>query len=105
MKSNVTPQQSGEPLLTAEEAWQDYQSLKIALAEGTAGSTDQQSWLELPPNVWMLVRELIAAGVCQDEREVITRAVQAFFVAVSPQRAQRHRVLQEAKEKYESTRG
>jgi hypothetical protein len=33
-----------KPLLTAEEAWQDYQSLKIALGE--KGTTpDAQQWL------------------------------------------------------------
>jgi len=39
---------SQELLLTPEEAWQDYQSLKIALAE-EAGGSDAQQWLELPP--------------------------------------------------------
>jgi len=89
-----------EPLLTPEEAWQDYQSLKIALAE-EVGGPDVQQWLELPPNVSALVRELVAAGVCQDERDVIVRAVETFFVAVSPRHAQRYRILQEAKIRYE----
>jgi len=90
-----------EPLLTPEEAWQDYQSLKIALAE-EVGGPDVQQWLELPPNVSALVRELVAAGVCQDERDVIVRAVETFFVAVSPQQAARYRILQEARAKYEA---
>jgi len=59
-----------EPLLTPEEAWQDYQPLKIALAE-EAGRPDARQWLELPPNISVLVRELVAAGVCRDERDVI----------------------------------
>ena len=89
MKSVITSESIEEPLLTAEEAWQDYQSLKIALSEeGTTPGAQQ--WLDLSPDVWVLVRELVAAGVCQDEREVITRAVEAFFVAVSPERAGRH---------------
>jgi len=74
-----------EPLLTSEEAWQDYQSLKMALTE-EVGGPDARQWLELPPHISALLRELIAAGVCQDERDVIVRAVEAFFVAVSPNR-------------------
>jgi hypothetical protein len=100
MKPAITSHEPEESLLTAEDAWQDYQSLKLALtAEGTE-STIQQC-LELPPGVSELVRELVTTGVCQDEREVITRAVEAFFVAVSPQPARRHQVLRDAKAKYE----
>lgn len=100
MKSVITSEKvSKEPLLTAEEAWQDYRALKIALIEEGA-TPDAQQWLDLPPDVWVLVRELVAAGVCQDERQVITRAVEAFFVAVSPERAGRHQVLRDAQAKY-----
>ena len=88
-----------DPLLTPEEAGQDYLSLKMALAE-EAGEPDARQWLELPPHISALVRELVAAGVCQDERDVIVRAVEAFFVAVSPQHAARYRILQEARTKY-----
>jgi len=88
-----------ESPLTPEEAWQDYQSLKIALAE-EAGGPDAQQWLELPPSISALVRELVAAGVCQDERDVIVRAVEAFFVAVSLQQTARYHILQEARMKY-----
>ena len=100
MKAVITSEKASEkPLLTAEEAWQDYQSLKIALSE--KGTTpDAQQWLDLPPDVWVLVRAIIAAGVCQDEREVITRAVEAFFVAVSPERTERSQVLRDAQAKY-----
>jgi len=88
-----------EPLLTSEEAWQDYQSLKTALAEA-AGDSDAQQWLELPPHISALVQELVDAGVCRDECDVIARAVEAFFVAVSPQQTARYRILQEARAKY-----
>lgn len=100
MKAAVNSDKPEDSLLTAKDAWQDYQSLKIALAEEGAGPAAQQ-WLELPSGVWALVRELVAAGVCQDEREVITRAVEAFFVAVSPQRARRLQVLRDARANYE----
>jgi hypothetical protein len=95
-----TPIVSQELLLTPEEAWQDYQSLKVALTE-EAGGLEVQQWLELPPNVSAMVRKLVAAGVCQDERDVIVRAVEAFFVAVSSRQAWRYRILQEARTKYE----
>ena len=88
-----------ESLLTPGEAWQDYQSLKIALVEA-AGGSDAQQRLELPPHISALVRELVAAGVCQDERDVIVRAVEAFFVAVSPQQTAWYRILQEARTRY-----
>ena len=100
MKAAINSDEPEESQLTAKDAWQDYQSLKIALAEEGAGPSAQQ-WLELPPGVWALVQELVADGVCQDEREVITRAVEAFFVAVSPQHTRRHQVLRDAKAKYE----
>jgi len=99
MKATTNSDEPEESLLTAKDAWQDYQSLKIALAEEKTSPTAQQC-LELHPGIWALVRELVAAGVCQDEREVITRAVEAFFVAVSPQHARRHQVLHDAKAKY-----
>jgi len=100
MKAMTTSHESEASLLTAEDAWQDYQSLKVALTkEGTASTTRQ--CLELPPGISELVRELVATGVCEDEREVITRAVEAFFVAVSPQPARRHQVARDAKAKYE----
>jgi len=100
MKVAITSPEPAESLLTAEEAWQDYQSLRIALAEEGTGPAAQQ-WLELPADVWALVRELVAAGVCQNECEVITRAVEVFFVAVSPQQARRRSVLRDARAKYE----
>ena len=99
MKATIASQEVEEPLLTPEEAWQDYQSLKIALTE-EAGGREAQQWLELPPNISVLVRELVAAGICRDERDVIVRAVEAFFVAVSPRQAWRYRILQEARTKY-----
>jgi hypothetical protein len=100
MTAAINSDEPEESLLTAKDVWQDYQSLKIALAGEGTGPAAQQ-WLELPPGVWILARELVAAGVCQDEREVITRAVEAFFVAVSPQRARRFQVLRDARAKYE----
>ena len=100
MKISANSHDSEESLLTAEDAWQDYRSLKLALTAEEAESTTQQC-LELPSSVSALVRELVATGVCEDEREVITRAVEAFFVAVSPEPARRRQVVRDAKAKYE----
>jgi len=79
MDRNTPIASQEESLLTLEEAWQDYESLKIALAE-EPGGPDARRWLELPLHVSALVRELVAAGVCQDEREVIVRAVEVFQI-------------------------
>jgi len=51
-----------ESLLTPEEAWQDYESLKMALTE-EVGGPDARQWLELSPHISALVRELVAACV------------------------------------------
>jgi len=100
MKATTTFHETEESLLTAEDAWQDYQSLKLALTAEETELTTQQC-LELPSGVSELIRELVATGICEDEREVITRAVEAFFVAVSPEPARRHQVVRDAKAKYE----
>jgi hypothetical protein len=39
-----------------------------------------------------LLQSLVKAGVCKDEKEVLVRALETFFVAVAPA-AERERVL------------
>ncbi len=39
-----------------------------------------------------LLQSLIKSGVCKDEKEIITRALETFFVAVAPT-GERERVL------------
>jgi hypothetical protein len=89
MTDKYTP--SENELLSANDAWDDYLSLKQALI------TDSEPTETLPasPETLALVRELVKVGVCQSEAEVISRAVRTFFVAVFPQEAERQRVLRE----------
>ncbi len=89
----------GSESLTARDAWEDYLSLKRALAE------DDEAVESVPVSagtLW-LVQELIEAGVCQSETEVISRAVQSFFVAVFPLEPKRQRVLREAATRYRTS--
>lgn len=48
----------------------------------------------------MLVKELVKAGVCRNEAEVINRAVLAFFVAIVPQEPARQRIVREVSDTY-----
>lgn len=36
-------------------------------------------------NTIQMLEKLIAAGICRDEKEVISRSIQTFFVAVFPE--------------------
>ena len=83
-------------LLSANDAWDDYLSLKQALI----GDSEPTETLPASPETLMLVNKLIKAGVCRNEAEVISRAVRAFFVAVFPQEPERQRVLREASADY-----
>lgn len=83
-------------LLSASDAWEDYLSLKQALI------SDGEPTEALPasPDTLALVQELVKAGVCQSEAEVVSRAVRTFFVAVFPREAERQRVLREVSAEY-----
>jgi hypothetical protein len=48
--------------------------------------------LENDARLCELLQSLVKAGVCKDEKEVIGRALESFFVAVAPA-AERERVL------------
>jgi hypothetical protein len=83
-------------LLSANDAWDDYLSLRQALI----GDSEPTEMLPASTETLTLVKELVKAGVCQNEAEVTSRAVRAFFVAVFPQEADRQRVLREASASY-----
>jgi hypothetical protein len=85
-----------DELLSASDAWDDYLSLKQALI----GDSEPTETLPASPETLTLVKELVKAGVCRDEAEVINRAVRAFFVAVFPQVPERERILREASATY-----
>ncbi len=85
-----------DELLSSGDAWEDYLSLKQALTnEGEPTET-----LPASSETLALVKELVKAGICRDEAEVISRAVRAFFVAVIPKEAERQRVLRESSATY-----
>jgi hypothetical protein len=85
-------------LLSADDAWDDYVSLKQALiSEGEPTET-----LPASSETLALVRESVKAGVCPNEAEVTSRAIRAFFVAVFPHETERQRVLREASTPYRS---
>lgn len=85
-----------DELLSASDAWDDYLSLKQALA----GDGEATETLLASPETLSLVKELVKAGVCRNEAEVISRAVRTFFVAVFPREIERQRVLRETSAAY-----
>ncbi len=91
---HITAHEPEEELLSAEDAWQDFLSLKQALA----GEQSERVSLEVDPATKILVQDLVAAGVGVDESEIVARAVQSFFVATYPQPRHRLRVLRESLE-------
>ena len=83
-----------EELLSPKDAWEDYLSLEQALAE----KRTERATLQVDPTTKALVRDLVTAGICQDESEVVARAVQSFFVATYPQAHRRLHFLRESRE-------
>lgn len=67
-----------EELMSCQEAWQDYLTLK------QAEIYEKRKLVELDQATQKLVEVLINKGICKNENEVIARAVRAFFVAVLP---------------------
>ena len=92
---SIAAHEPEEELLSPQEAWEDYLSLEQALAEkGTERVT-----LQVDPATKALVCDLVAAGVGEDECEIVARAVQSFFVATYPEARPRLRILRESREK------
>jgi len=94
----ITAHEPEEELLSAQDAWEDYLSLAQMLAEKRGHKVP----LLVDPSIRTLVHDLVAAGICQDEAEVISRAVQTFFVAVYPQARDRLRILKKAQTQHSS---
>jgi len=70
-----------EELLGPKELEEDVATLDRLLAEKRKAAILS----ELDPETWHLLEELVEQGICQDEKEAVTRAVRAFVLAVSPQ--------------------
>jgi hypothetical protein len=64
-------------LLGPEDVAKDLAVLEQAFAHRR--SKQIQEWRTVP-----ISASLIARGVCRDEEEIVTKAIQTFFVAVSP---------------------
>jgi hypothetical protein len=88
----VKPHEPEEELLSAEDAWEDFLSLRQALD----GRQISRVTFQIDRATWTLMRELIAAGVAQDEDEVISKAVQKLYTTVYPRARQGVIALHEA---------
>ena len=88
----VKPHEPEEELLSAEDAWEDFLSLRQALD----GRQIPAVTFRIDRATWTLMRELIAAGVAQDEDEVISKAVQKLYTTVYPSARQGVITLREA---------
>jgi hypothetical protein len=88
----VKPHEPEEELLSAEDAWEDFLSLRQALD----GRQILAVTFQVDRATWTLMRELIAAGVAQDEDEVISKAVQKLYTTVYPRARQGVLNLREA---------
>jgi len=94
-KCSISPHEPEEELLSAEDAWEDYLSLKKAMAEKR-----EQITLEIDAATKKLVDSLVAAGVGHTPAEIVARAVQSFFVATYPHQQERLKILRESAERY-----
>ena len=88
----VKPHEPEEELLSAEDAWEDFLSLRQA----QDGRQIPAATFQIDRATWTLMRELIAAGVAQDEDEVISKAVRKLYTTVYPRARQGVIVLHEA---------
>lgn len=84
--------------LSARDAWEDYLSIRRALAN----DDDITASVPVSASTLVLVKELVEAGVCESEVEVVGRAIRSFFVAVYPRTSERERVLREAADEYQT---
>ncbi len=96
-KRSISPHEPEEELLSVEDAWQDYLSLKLALAKNR-----ERIALEIDAATRNLIDNLVAAGVGHSPAEIIARAVESFFIATYPHQQERLKILREATERFTS---
>ncbi|MBM4461316.1 MAG: hypothetical protein FJ011_26755 [Chloroflexi bacterium] len=89
---HIAPHEPEEELLSADDAWQDFLSLRQALAAGS------EALLQIDRATQALVHDLIVAGVARSAEEVIRRAVQSFYVATYPQADRRLPAVRETRQ-------
>jgi len=80
--SRITAHEPEAELLSAEDVDKDIASFSKALAQKKAERLMQTVLIR--EDIRQIFDDLLSVGVFRDEEEIITRALQALFVAVSP---------------------
>ena len=80
--SEITAHEPEAELLSAEDVDKDIASFTRALAQKKAEKLIQTVLMR--KDIRQIFDELLSVGVFRDEEEIITRALQVLFVAVSP---------------------
>jgi len=80
--SEITAHEPEAELLSAEDVDKDVASFTKALAQKKAERLTQTVLMR--EDIRQIFDALLSMGVFRDEEEIITRALQALFVAISP---------------------
>jgi len=83
MGIRIEPHEPEAELLDASEIAQDVAVLEKALAQKRLERLMAEALVQ--NNVKQLIETIIDSGICADEKEVIIRSVQTFFIAVAPE--------------------
>ena len=84
MDKQIKPHEPEEELLGPEDVAKDLTVLEQAFAHRRSKQIQEWKTVPISADTHRLIASLIASGVCRDEEEIVTKAIQAFFVAVSP---------------------
>ena len=84
MSKQIKPHEPEEELLGPEEVAKDLAVLEQAFAHRRTKQIQEWKTVPISADTYRLIANLITSGVCRDEEEIVTKAIQAFFVAVSP---------------------
>ena len=84
MNKKIKPHEPEEELLGPEDVAKDLAVLEQAFAHRRSKQIQEWKTVPISADTYRLIASLIASGVCRDEEEIVTKAIQAFFVAVSP---------------------
>lgn len=83
MAKRIEPHEPEAELLDASEIAQDVAVLERALERKRFERLMAEVLAQ--DDIKQLVETIIDSGICTDEKEVIVRAVQTFFIAVAPE--------------------
>ena len=84
MNKQIKPHEPEEELLGPEDVAKDLTVLEQVFAHRRSKQIQEWKTVPISADTYRLIASLIASGVCRDEEEIVTKAIQAFFVAVSP---------------------